>query len=158
MTLKAAECEDINQEDPFEISTRSALSFRIMEEAGLLSSVRKKELERMNVTAARNAREYEAGTNVLPGWSRQERLQAEKIKLYIRRLIMGVLGGLAIIVPMLIMVLHNSLPTTLATTSLATLLFAIVLARSGQPKEPEGVLAATATYAAVLVVFVGATT
>lgn len=157
MTLKAAECEDIGQDDPFKISTTSALSFRIMEEAGLLPGPGRREYERIRLEAALDAAQYEEGRNVLPGWSRHERLRAEELQRYLGRLGMGVLGGLAIIVPMLIMVLHNTLPTTLVTTSLATLLFAVVLAWSGQPREPEGVLAATATYAAVLVVFIGAT-
>jgi hypothetical protein len=60
------------------------------------------------------------------------------------RLWMGSFGGLALIVPMLVMVLHRSLRGSLIVSSAGTVLFAFALA-----------LAATAAYAAVLVVFVG---
>lgn len=71
------------------------------------------------------------------------------------RLWMGILGGLALIGPMLLMVLHKDLLTTLVTTSVATLLFAVALALLGTRLRGETVLASVAAYAAVLVVFVG---
>lgn len=157
MTFEAAECEDIGQDDPFKISTSSALSFRVMEEAGLLPTSDKKEYGRIKTKTRSDADKYEPGRNILLGWARHERLKAEEFQRYLKCLTMGVIGGLAIIAPMLIMVLHNTLPITLAVASSATLLFALVLAWYGVPKEPKGALAATATYAAVLVVFIGAT-
>lgn len=57
---------------------------------------------------------------------------------------------------MLIMVLHEDLLTTLLVTSISTLLLAAVLALKGQGLKGETVLAAVAAYAAVLVVFVEA--
>ena len=60
-----------------------------------------------------------------------------------------------LIVPMLIMVLHKGMVTALVTVSVMTFLFAVVLAVALK-QPPETLLAAVAAYAAVLVVFVGA--
>jgi hypothetical protein len=66
---------------------------------------------------------------------------------------------------MLIMVLHKTLLTTLLTSSVAVILlaFSVALISSGLipgtnviDLGPRDVLAITATYAAVLVVFIGA--
>jgi hypothetical protein len=92
------------------------------------------------------------------------------------RLAVAIIGGLALIIPMIIMTLHNSLATSLSTVCVAVLLFAFVLAAwpvayrhlpwVTRWKQLEGynisyilgakeVLLITAAYAAVLVVFVG---
>jgi hypothetical protein len=71
------------------------------------------------------------------------------------RLIMALFGGIAIIVPMLIMALHSSRTTNLVTTSVATFLFAIIIAFGAKGSSGKDVLVGTAAYAAVLVVFVG---
>jgi Family of unknown function (DUF6594) len=71
------------------------------------------------------------------------------------RLWMGSFGGLALIVPMLIMVLHRSLHGSLIVSSIGTVLFAFALALAARTLRGMDVLAATAAYAAVLVVFVG---
>jgi len=71
------------------------------------------------------------------------------------RLWMGSFGGLALIVPMFIMVLHRSLNASLIVTSVGTVLFAFALALAARSLKGMDVLAATAAYAAVLVVFVG---
>jgi hypothetical protein len=67
----------------------------------------------------------------------------------------GIVGGLALLGPMLLMVLHKDLLTTLVTVSVAVIVFsagmAYVMRRTGFK-----ILTATAAYAAVLVVFVGA--
>lgn len=88
---------------------------------------------------------------------------------------MAFVGGLSLIVPVLIMALHRSRVTSLVVTSVAVTLFAIVLAiwplvsryfpwrkdtadlaGADEILENKDVLTATAAYAAVLVVFVGA--
>ncbi len=88
---------------------------------------------------------------------------------------MASVGGISLIVPMLIMALHRSRVTSLVTTSVAVVLFAIVLAvwplisrhfpwmkgRTDLADVDESlgnkdVLLITAAYTAVLVVFVGA--
>lgn len=71
---------------------------------------------------------------------------------------MAMFGGVALIAPMLIMTLHPSRNTSLIATSLATFVFALILAVGANISAGNDVLAATAAYAAVLVVFVGTNT
>jgi VIT1/CCC1 family predicted Fe2+/Mn2+ transporter len=71
------------------------------------------------------------------------------------RFIVAVIGGAALIVPMLIMSLpHVNVTKSLVTTSISVLLFAAALS-SGFRASNTDTLVATATYAAVLVIFVG---
>jgi hypothetical protein len=70
------------------------------------------------------------------------------------RFIIGTLGGCALIVPMVVMVLHQSLTKSLITVSVAVVLFALVLSLVFET-DNQDTITATATYAAVLVVFVG---
>ncbi|CAO1602662.1 hypothetical protein XANCAGTX0491_006267 [Xanthoria calcicola] len=70
------------------------------------------------------------------------------------RLIAAAFGGLSLIVPMLIMAICPSQAKTLVTSSVAVLLFAVGLAWKSMAKI-ETLLATTAAYAAVMVVFVG---
>ncbi|KAN0115486.1 hypothetical protein V8E51_005030 [Hyaloscypha variabilis] len=81
-------------------------------------------------------------------------LRAQK-KAFTGRILMALFGGAALIGPMLIMILHRSLNTSLITVSVATFLFALLLALCATDSEGKDILAATAAYAAVLVVFVG---
>jgi len=67
-------------------------------------------------------------------------------------------GGLALIGPMLIMTLHPSRNTSLITVSVATFLFALLLALLARDSTGKDVLGATVAYAAVLVMFVGTST
>lgn len=68
---------------------------------------------------------------------------------------MAVFGGLSLIAPMLIMTLHPSVLTVLVTTSVSVLIVGALLAIGMAEAEPKDFVAATAAYAAVLVVFVG---
>jgi hypothetical protein len=77
------------------------------------------------------------------------------LKAFYSRLIMALFGGLALIVPMLIMTLHRSKLTSLLTTSVFVLGLAVVLAWIMDTADPKDIIGATAAYAAVLVVFVG---
>lgn len=70
------------------------------------------------------------------------------------RFVTAILGGLALIAPMLIMAIHPIREKTLITASLAVFLFALGLAWKSSAKRQE-ILAVTAAYAAVMVVFVG---
>jgi hypothetical protein len=72
----------------------------------------------------------------------------------VARFIIGMLGGCALIVPIVVMALHGSLVKSLVTVSIAVVLFALVFGILFQAENMETVVA-TATYAAVLVVFVG---
>lgn len=71
------------------------------------------------------------------------------------RIWMGALGGIAVIGPMLLMSLHRTLTTSLVTSSVATVLFTLVLALGARNLNGQEVLGAVAAYAAVLVVFIG---
>ena len=71
------------------------------------------------------------------------------------RIWMGALGGVAVIGPMLLMSLHRTLTTSLVTSSVATVLFTLVLALGARDLKGQEVLGAVAAYAAVLVVFIG---
>ena len=71
---------------------------------------------------------------------------------------MALFGGVALIAPIPIMVLRPTRNVSLVTTSVATILFALILAFGAQDSSGKDVLAATAAYAAVLVVFVGTST
>ncbi|KAL2053190.1 hypothetical protein ABVK25_006515 [Lepraria finkii] len=70
------------------------------------------------------------------------------------RFIVAITGGLSLVVPMLIMRLRESLTKSLITVSVAVVLFAGLISLMFRASNVE-TLAATATYAAVLVVFVG---
>ena len=83
---------------------------------------------------------------------REERSQK---RAFSQRIVMALFGGAAVIGPMLIMTLHPSRNTSLITVSLATFLFALLLAIIANDSAGKDVLGATAAYAAVLVVFVG---
>jgi hypothetical protein len=73
-----------------------------------------------------------------------------------RRLGMALFGGLSLIVPMIIMTLNSSTEKSLITSSLFVLAFAVVMAATTAARDAE-MIAGTAAYAAVLVVFVGVT-
>jgi hypothetical protein len=63
---------------------------------------------------------------------------------------------MALIGPMLGMTIPNNTNTSLITVSIATFIFALLLAWGAIGSAGKDVSAATAAYAAVLVVFVGA--
>jgi len=70
------------------------------------------------------------------------------------RFITAILGGLALVVPMLIMAIHPLRIKTLITASVAVFLFALGLAWKSSAQRQE-MLTVTAAYAAVMVMFVG---
>lgn len=84
--------------------------------------------------------------------------EAKKRKSFIDRASMALFGGLALIAPMLIMSLHATQATQLATTSLFVVAVALALAWQMEDAQNKDIIGATAAYAAVLVVFVGAGT
>ncbi|CAN9445952.1 unnamed protein product [Alternaria alternata] len=73
------------------------------------------------------------------------------------RFIIAAIGGLFLVGPMLIMAIRPSTAKSLITVSASVFLFAIVLTFGVRVTNIEG-LVSTATYAAVLVVFVGSST
>ncbi|KAI0595957.1 hypothetical protein F4775DRAFT_566736 [Biscogniauxia sp. FL1348] len=75
----------------------------------------------------------------------------------IARFLVGVVGGAVLIVPLLIMAFDSSLTKTMITVCTAVVLFALAVSLLFELDNKDTVTA-TATYAAVLVVFVGTST
>ena len=71
-----------------------------------------------------------------------------------KRFVAAIFGGLSVIAPMLVMAIHPSEVKTLVTASVAVVGFSLALAWKSSA-QVETLLATTAAYAAVLVVFVG---
>lgn len=86
---------------------------------------------------------------------RQAAEEKSELKKLFQKIFMAVVGGLVLLAPMLIMVLHPGLLTALTTTSVFVLVVAIGLALIMKGADEKDIVAATAAYAAVLVVFVG---
>lgn len=70
-----------------------------------------------------------------------------------KRFVVCIGGGVALIVPMVIMVFNTSLTKSLVMVSVVTVLIAVLIAWNSNGK-PHELLGATAAYAAVLVIFV----
>lgn len=129
-------------EDPFRLSSEWELTSAAMKEAGLLKKYGKYESatleQKIGLFAQRNRIIRDHGVRPLFG-----------------RFMTALFGGVALVGPMLLMVLHNDQTTTLSVVSVAFFLFAAVVAfYFTDPKEI--IVSAVAAYAAVLVVFVGA--
>lgn len=86
------------------------------------------------------------------------RIRRAKRKAFTTRLIVALLGGISLISPILIMTLHAPTSTSLITVSVATFVFALVMALFATDVGGKDVLAATVAYAAALVVFIGTST
>ena len=103
----------------------------------------------------RKGKERRAGRPTVAVFSRMQHIDRLNRQLNFKtRFATAILGGLALIVPMLIMAIHPIKKKTLITASVAVFLFAVGVAWKSSAKEQE-VLAVTAAYAAVMVVFVG---
>ncbi|KAI4863252.1 hypothetical protein F4820DRAFT_427783 [Hypoxylon rubiginosum] len=70
------------------------------------------------------------------------------------RLHMAVLGGVALIAPVLLMTLKPTLVVNLVTASISTMIFAVIMVIFAADASGKDVLASTAAYAAVMVVFI----
>ncbi|RSL69189.1 hypothetical protein CEP54_002457 [Fusarium duplospermum] len=95
-----------------------------------------------------------SGAKFSPAGVRTEEESKARLS-FLGRLTMAIFGGAALVVPMLIMSLRPSKLTGLLTTSLFVVGVAVALAWFMKDAAPKDILAATAAYAAVLVVFVG---
>jgi hypothetical protein len=127
--------------DPFCISSKWDLTSEAMEKAGLQA----------------NGTRYESGTldRKMGTFNQRNRVNKDRsFKAFMVRFIMAMFGGVALIGPMLLMVLHKDRATDLATTSVAVFLFAVIIAVYSNA-APEVIVGTVAAYAAVLVVFVG---
>ena len=69
------------------------------------------------------------------------------------RILVGVAGGAALLIPMIIMTFATSQTARLIVVSVATMLFAVFMAFTGTSKE--SVIGSVAAYAAIMVVYIG---
>jgi hypothetical protein len=90
------------------------------------------------------------------GGTRDENFQRAWIKGFRQRVVAAVVGGLFLIGPMWLMVLHKTRYTALVSTTVFVAVFGLMMARVLD--KLMDVLSSTAAYAAVLVVFVGLNT
>jgi hypothetical protein len=90
------------------------------------------------------------------GETRNENIKESKWKNFRHRLEMATIGGIFLLVPMWIMVLHRTKYTALILTTILVALFGLIMA--GFLDREMDVLSSTAAYAAVLVVFIGLNT
>jgi hypothetical protein len=81
--------------------------------------------------------------------------KARSREAFVSLLVMTLFGGIALIVPTVIMAKYPGTNFSLGTTAVATVLFALELAFGARDSTGKDVLAATAAYIAVLVVFIG---
>lgn len=90
------------------------------------------------------------------GGTRNENVKESEWKNFRRRLEMATIGGIFLLVPMWLMVLHRTKYTALISTTVFVAFFGLIMARFLD--RDMDVLSSTAAYAAVLVVFVGLNT
>lgn len=90
------------------------------------------------------------------GGTRDGNFRQAWVKGFRRRIGVATIGGIFLIVPMWLMVLHNTLYTALVSTTVFVAMFGLLMALFLE--KLMDVLSTTAAYAAVLVVFVGLTT
>jgi hypothetical protein len=131
--------------DPFIISSARDLQHDSMEDKGL---VQRGGGQGLRTPIDRRFPE-------LPGHARKSFNRARSLNDFLNRCIFALFGGISLIGPMLLMVLHKNILTTLLTVSVSVVIFGCLVAVFSTG-TPENVLAAVAAYAAVLVVFVGA--
>ena len=78
----------------------------------------------------------------------------ESTRMALRRLFFAILGGLAIVVPLLLMTIPTASLKTLVVSGISIAIFTISIAVFSSA-SPENLLAASAAYAAVLVALIG---
>lgn len=126
--------------DPFCISSERLLISQVMDRFGVHAEYD----------------HYRYGTlNEHIGFDQRTRVnRARQLKELSLRFGTSIIGGIALIAPMLIMVLHKDVVTDLVTTSVAVVVVSILLSIFSSA-TPERLLNTITAYAAVLVVFVG---
>jgi hypothetical protein len=132
-------------EDPFIMKSSRALERGAMEKAGLIPE-HVLPAGQLPVPYDHNRPQLKRGRN--------ETNRAAEKKKRLLRFSMAAMGGLLLLVPVIIMATVPGLVASLVTTCVATLVFALLIAWRTD-LGPNEVLATTAAYAAVLVVFVG---
>jgi hypothetical protein len=128
----------------------------------VLSNINQSQRDKMSRTSKSSTRSLE-GISLTPpleksfepiGDTRLKAFEVARFQKFLSNLSMAALGGALLVAPMWLMVLRNTLYITLATTTVSVGLFGVIM--SWMLQSAMEVLSATAAYAAVLVVFVGA--
>lgn len=142
----------LRAEDPFIVTGERAID-RLM----LQVAMRNKENEADPLRWEKSILSWEA-LNIEPapvGGTRDGNLRQSWAKAFRQRLGVAAVGGILLIAPMWLMVLHRTLYTALVSTSVFVSIFGLMMALFLEGLKD--VLSSTAAYAAVLVVFVGLT-
>jgi hypothetical protein len=129
--------------DPFILTTEKTLDLCLMNDAGIIL---------MHGPAGKAPLDLERPN--LPGDGRGSFNQGLKTASFWKRFFIAIFGSIALLGPMLLMVLHKSLATTLATACVSVVLFALAVAYFLE-ESLATVVSIVAAYTAVLVVFVG---
>jgi hypothetical protein len=83
-------------------------------------------------------------------------LRHKKVLDFCQRFSKALLGGITLIMPTVVMILHPNQTKGLVATCVAVLIFAIIIAVASKANPENVLLGVAAAYAAVLVVFVEA--
>jgi hypothetical protein len=141
--------------DFFVVSSKHPLGHKLMQTYGLIEKGYETRCQPADLERGESSLEY------LPGRQRRYTITEEgelarwtELRALWTRFWVSMVGGLGLIAPMLLMVLHRDRTTALATTSGSVFVFAAILTFSTRA-SPEIAIGAVAAYAAVLVVFVG---
>lgn len=146
MQVQAAVHAKDDEHDPFYLKSSKQLMRNSMEAVGLIPDML---LPKGPLPVARDRDDPQ-----LPGISRTVARKTSETQQLLVRFATASAGGLLVIVPMLVMANLESRTSCLVTTCVAMVVFAAGITL-GTELKPDQVLAATAAYAAVLVVFVG---
>ncbi|KAK3682811.1 hypothetical protein B0T22DRAFT_444978 [Podospora appendiculata] len=145
-------CQLQGQQDPFLVSSTKMIDYDVINE--LLEDIADTSNPARSDLSHLRAASQPDQTVPLFGGSRTLTNKRHSLKGFLQRLSMAILGGGFLIAPMFIMVYHPGRVSTLATSSAFVFAFGVVM--SFYLDRPFDVLSGTAAYAAVLVVFVGA--
>lgn len=131
--------------NPFVLTSEKAFDAELLKDAGLIANQGKPII---GLPDPKDLQHPE-----LPGapWDYESKQRAD-----IRRYLAAISGSCGLILPMILMVLVKGVLVRLLTASVCTIAFALALA-TGSDRLPYELMAATAAYTSVLVVFVGTT-
>lgn len=135
-----------DERDPFYLKTSKTLERNVLAAAGLIP-------KHINPPGTL-PKARDADVPELPGFGRNAENLAQETEKFWIRFSMASLGGLALVVPMLIMANVPGKIASLVTTCVAMVIFAVGITWLTKLAADQ-MLAATAAYAAFLVVFVG---